>query len=112
MGDRDRGTHVTDVYRQGYPEYTREITITETEGQNISTDTVQMGLSSYSTPPTAWADPSKLIIDRPTDSTVTVKMLIDSDVAPGAYWLWWSISDNPETVAQLVPVRIVVLAAA
>jgi hypothetical protein len=100
---------VSDIFYQGFPEYTRTFTITETEGQNISTDTVQLGLGTYNAPPTVWADPSKLVIDRPTASTVTVKMLIDSDVAPGAYWPWWAISDTPETVAQLVPVRIVVV---
>jgi hypothetical protein len=99
---------MSDTYFVGYPQYTRTITITETAGLDVSQDAVQFGLGTYTDPPATWADPSVVIVDRPTDSTITVKMLIDG-VPAGTYWPWWCVDDNPETVPQLVPVRIVVV---
>lgn len=83
----------------GEVEYTWPEVLTETSGADISGDTVQMCLGSY-TAPGAFVTPDR--VDHPAVSSVSVALLIGVDYRPaaGTYWVWVKITDAPE-----VPLR-------
>lgn len=80
----------------GAVEYSWPMTITATDGDDITADTVQVSLGTYSDPAT-WVTP---VITRPTPSSATVKLLIDDTTPVGTYWLWCKVSDSPEVVPR------------
>lgn len=73
------------------------VTITENFGKDISGDAVQMGLGAFDAPPNAWLDATDIGMSASVSSR-TVGILIDSGTAPGDYWSWVKIGDDPETV--------------
>lgn len=69
-------------------------TITETTGKDISADAVQICLGTASAPGT-WGTPDVKSVS--TDkASVTVKLLVDSSVTTGTYYVWVKITDTPE----------------
>lgn len=76
----------------GAAEYTQPVTITESNGANISGDSVQISLGSYNAPG-AWVNG---VLTRPSISSATIKMLVDNSVSPGVYYVWVKVTDTPE----------------
>lgn len=81
----------------GGQEYTWPITVTETNGKDISGKTVQVSLGTYTAPGT-WA--SAAVLTRPTPSSATVQLLINSSTPVGRYHVWVKVSDSPEVVPR------------
>lgn len=80
----------------GAVEYTWPTTITA--DHDISADTVQVSLGSYSEP-ASWVTPD--VDDAQTDvNTRVVQKLVTSAVNPGTYYLWVRLTDNPEVVPR------------
>ena len=69
--------------------------VTETTGLDITNDTFVVGLSTdQNTPPPSWQVPD---VQQNVGTNVRVKMLIQGQ-APGTYWLWVKVTDNPEII--------------
>lgn len=82
----------------GATEYTWPVTITETNGADISGGLVQIALGSY-TDPGPWRIPD--VITRPTPSSATVKMLLGNGApTAGTYYVWVRVTDTPEVVPR------------
>lgn len=93
---------------QGAREYVGG-TITETTGKDISGATFTVGLTtSYGTPPTEWVAPDVSTVGATTASRV-LKMLITDTTAPGDYYLWAKVVDNPEISPLRIQERIHVI---
>lgn len=80
----------------GAVEYTWPVTITETNGKNITGDTVQISLGTYDAPGTWQAG----VVQRPGNSTAVIQLLINNTVAAGSYWVWVKVTDSPEIVPR------------
>lgn len=86
------------TFRRDSPEYATGL-FTETEGKDITSDSIEVGLSTSSTtPPATWQAPDATT--HPTPSTVRVSLLIDTDVAVGQHYLWARLTDNPEVLVR------------
>lgn len=93
------------VHSAGAVEYTFPATVTETNGKDISVDTVTMCLGTYNTPGTFVAPD---VISRPTTSSVVVQLLVGGNShagnpytpAAGVYWMWVFLTDTPEQVPR------------
>lgn len=83
------------------PEYTFPRTIRETNGKNISGDTVTVGLGGFDTPPTLAAPTVDTAQSDP--STRVVQLLVTNATAPGKYYLWVKVTDNPEAPIRRTP---------
>lgn len=85
------------------------VTLTETTATNISGATFKVSLGAYDAP-NGWRDPDA--IELLSSSQVRLKLLVGAQgtvtPAPGIYWLWAQISDNPETEAIRIDSRIVI----
>lgn len=82
---------------QGAIEYTWPTTITATDGDDITGDTVAVSLGTY-TAPGAWQAPDT--ITHPTPSSVVVQILVGAATPTGSYYLWVKVSDSPEVVPR------------
>lgn len=80
----------------GATEYTWPVTITETTGKDISTDTIQISLGTANTPGT-WTTG---VLTRPAASSATVKLLVTNSVTPGTYYVWVKVADSPEIIPR------------
>lgn len=98
----------------GAREYTFPVTITETNGKNISADTVQVAFGDSLTAGGGWFTPAT--ISSPTTSSFVVQVLVgavgdsaaEQQLAPGIYFLWWQLADVPEVVPRKSPLKLVV----
>lgn len=83
----------------GAIEYTWPLTLIETTGKDITADTIQLSLGGYEAPAT-WQAPDT--DTAPVVSQRVVQLLVGDTLtpAPGAYWLWSQIVDNPEIVPR------------
>lgn len=71
-------------------------TVTETTGKDISGATFVVALGADNvTPPGSWVSPS-VNIQGATVAARVLKLLIDTSTAPGQYFIWARITDNPE----------------
>lgn len=91
----------------GAAEYTFPLTLTDTDGDNITADTVQVTLGSYELPTGSWATPD--VETNPSTSSVTVRMLIGSSVASGTYWPWVKLAANPQVILRRSWTRLVIV---
>lgn len=84
----------------GGVEYTWPLILTEDNGKDISSDTVQLSLGSYTAPGT-WRTPSTDPAQT-THSQRIVQLLVGTTLTPAAgnYWLWSRITDTPEIVPR------------
>jgi hypothetical protein len=82
-------------------------TVTELTGKDISAATFQIALGDIAIPPTTWSTPDVSVAGASAAQRV-VKLLASSTTAPGTYWVWVRISDNPEVKPLIVqgPVTI------
>lgn len=81
----------------GAAEHTWPTTLTETTGKDISADQVQISLGTADAPGT-WSSPD--LLDRPTTASVTAAKLVTNAVAPGTYFVWVKLTDDPEIVPR------------
>lgn len=82
--------------------------LTDANNADLSTTTITMGLSqSSTTAPTTWSAPD--YSDTSVIGKATVKLLVHSTQAPGTYYLWIKMIDNPETLVFPVPDQTVVV---
>jgi hypothetical protein len=84
-----------------------------TADHDISSDTVSVGLGTWSVAPTTWlasSDPAALVT-HPTTSSVQATLLIGGTVRPaaGVYWLYVRIVDQSETLIERSPYRRIVV---
>lgn len=84
-------------------------TLTDTRGNDISTDTIMMGLSAQSGVfPTTWYAPD---VSAPgaTSSSRVVRLLINNRFTVGTWWLWVWVQDGSTKVPLMFPqsIRIV-----
>jgi hypothetical protein len=89
-------THQEIKVSGGAVEYTWPTTVSEVNAADISADSVRISLGSYTEPGT-W---SNGIVERPTASSATIKLLVDNTTTLGYYWVWVSVGDGPETVIR------------
>lgn len=84
----------------GAVEYTWPLTIIESTGKDISADTVQLSLGSY-TEPATWQAPD-LDPAQTVASQRVVQLLVGDTLKPalGSYYLWSQILDDPEIVPR------------
>lgn len=75
-----------------------------TADHDITADTIQVGLGSFTTPPVTWIDSSdpSVLINRPTPEQVQVTLLIGDTIRPatGDYWLYARVTDQPEDLIE------------
>lgn len=68
-----------------------------TANSDISADTIEIGLGSYSTPPTTWLASSNaaVLMTRPATTQIQITMLIGNTIRPaaGTYWMWTRLTD-------------------
>lgn len=87
----------------GAIEYTWPVTITETNGEDISVKTIEMSLSGSHLTAGTWQAPDK---DKPglTTASRVVQLLIGAghtNPGKGTWYLWWRITDAPEVAPRL-----------
>jgi len=119
----------------GAVEFTYPRTITETSGEDISGDPVEVSLGSW-TEPGEWVTPDRLtrgtitVLEYRTSTGktphgqdgaaladdvllhwVAVQLMIGDSVKPadGDYWLWTRISPSPEVVPRRTSGRITII---
>lgn len=77
-------------------------TITEVTGKNISAATYLIGLSPYiDIPPATYLTPSTNV-QGATTAERTVQLLIDNSFAPGTWYVWLNIADNPQVLPFMI----------
>jgi hypothetical protein len=68
-----------------------------TATSDISADTFEVGLGSYSTPPTTWLASANaaVLLTRPATTQAQISLLIGNTIKPasGSYWLWTRMTD-------------------
>lgn len=69
-----------------------------TATSDISTDTIEIGLGSYSTPPATWlaSGNADVLLTRPASTQIQITMRIGNTIKPaaGSYWLWTRLTDT------------------
>jgi hypothetical protein len=69
-----------------------------TATSDISTDTVEIGLGSWSTVPATWLPSSNaaVLLTRPATTQIQVTMLVGNTIRPasGDYWLYTRLTDT------------------
>jgi hypothetical protein len=87
---------VTIYVSQGMKQYVGG-TVTETTGKDISaaTFTVALGVSQTVPPVTGWVAPSVSTVGT-TDESRILKLLVTNTTPTGTFWVWATITDNPE----------------
>jgi hypothetical protein len=92
----------------GGREYTWPLTITETTGEDITGDLIQLSLGTLDAPG-EWKAPDT---DTSSDdgASRTVQLLVGDTLRPpsNAYWLWSRVTDSPEVVPRRHDMVIVV----
>jgi len=101
----DKSTQQIEV-SLGEVQYTWPVVITETENKDISASQIEVSISEDHRAPGTWLNPDKDVSGP--DNVRTVQMLVDSSYAPGSYWIWVKVTDNPEIVIMRAAQFIVV----
>lgn len=82
--------------------------VTEITGEDISTATLEVGLStSPNTPPDDWATPD-VDEEGTTTSSRVVKLLVTDTTELGTYYCWVRVSDIPEIAPRCFLESIIV----
>jgi len=78
----------------GRKDYVKAL-LSDAEGENLTTATIRLGLSTTSTtPPTEW-HPAEV---TPEGAGVRLALLVDETIAPpGKWYLWADVVDFPTT---------------
>jgi hypothetical protein len=72
-------------------------TVTEVNAKDISGDTftIALGLDRTIPPSTGWVAPSVNTVGA-TNASRILKLLVDNTTPLGTYWVWCTVTDNPE----------------
>lgn len=101
----DKSTQQIEV-TLGEVQYTWPVVITETEGKDISTSTIEVSVSTDHRAPGTWRTPDKDVSGP--DNVRAVQLLVDDTFEPNSYWIWVRVTDNPEVVIMRAAQFIVV----
>lgn len=81
--------------------------VREGTGKNIQGATFTIGLGDESEPPDTFVTPS-LSEQGATEAERRVRLLVAAPTAPGTYWCWINVEDDPEILPVRVDEKIIV----